>query len=193
MFIPEIREIFVRSIPGFCLINSKISRLSGRSSALEVEILRNPRNLNRRVFSRGFVTTGGAADAQADLSGQHIGNEGGALTGTEVCIGTLSLQHPLHCCTGMVHPVDPLLVLWDTGSAPDTAPGMKALADETIRSATIRNAVHFMADGFQGLLFTFYQRGSFLSGLFDRTELYFAIAFVSIERGVCEKRFIIRC
>ena len=160
---------------------------------MEAEILRNPRNLNRRVFRRGFVTTGGAADAQADLSGQHTGKEGGTLTGTEVaCIGALSLQHPLHCSTGMVHPGE-LLVLWDTGSAPDTAPGTKALADETIRSATIRNATRFMTDGFQGLLFTFYQRGSFLSGLFDRTELYFTIAFVSIERGVCEKRFIIRC
>jgi hypothetical protein len=136
---------------------------------------------------------GGAADAQADLSGQHTGNEAGALTGTEACIGTLSLQHPLHCCTGMAHACDPLLVLWDTGSAPDMAPGMKALADETIRSATIRNAARFMTDGFQSLLFTFCQRGSFLSGLFDRTELYFAIVFVSIERGVCEKRFIMRC
>jgi hypothetical protein len=95
----------------------------------------------------GFVTTDGAADAQADLSGQHIGTEGGALTGTGACIGTLSLQHPLQS-SGMVHPGDPLLVFWDTGDATDTAPGIKALADETIRSATIRKAARFMTDDF---------------------------------------------
>ncbi len=46
---------------------------------------------------------------------------------------------------------------------------------------------------FKGLLFTFYQRGSLLSGIFDRTELPYTISSVSIERGFCEKWFIIRC
>lgn len=114
---------------------------------MAAEILRNPLNRNLIVFSRGLVTATGATDAQADRSGQHAGYGEGARTGAWACIGTFSLQQPLHC-TGVAHPGDPLRVPGDAKGTPDASIGMKTPTAETIRNATTRNTLYFITDDF---------------------------------------------